>query len=153
MGLSESKPAEETALVKTTNNIIELYQQKTDEMWMHNTLLLQYISMLENKYKSDIVLTQPVVGCVFLSKRDDGSSVKELLIEAWDCVFFIHGGKLDLRLNNGILKHGSGGDLVELELGHSQKLYDAFSKWRDASIAKFAAQSAFNAYMKIDTKY
>jgi hypothetical protein len=108
--------------------------------------------MLESKSNSDIVLTQPVSGCVFLSERADGSSVKELLVEAWDAVFFIQGGKLDVRLNNGFLKSVDG-HRVTLELGHSQKLYDAFIKWREASIAKFAAQSAFNAYMKIDNKY
>jgi len=153
MGLTESKPAEETALVKTTNNIIELYQQKTDEMCLHNTLLLQYISILENKCKSNIGLTQPVLARRFLSKRNDGSSVKELLVEAWDAVFFIQGGELDVRLNNGVLKPGVNDELVQLELEHSKKLYDAYVKWRDAAAAKFAAQSAFNSYMKIENKF
>jgi hypothetical protein len=150
MGLTESKPIVETALVKTTNNIIELYQQKTDEMWMHNTLMLQYISVLESKSKPSEALGVPVKGWVLLSERADGSSVKELLVAAWDAVFFLNSGKLDVRMNNGAFKGGD--DSIEIDIVHSQKLYEAFVKWRDAECAKFAALGAFNVYMKTDNK-
>lgn len=144
MGLEQSRQAED-ALVKTTNGIIELYEKKTDEMWLHNTILLQYISVLENKAVLAEGTFEPATGWVFLSKRDDGSSVKELLIPDWDAVFFILNGKLEIRLNKGLLVPTGAGQVLLRD--SADKLFFAFTKWKDAECAKFAAIKTLNEFM------
>lgn len=144
MGLEQSRPSEE-ALVKTTNGIIELYEKKTDELWLHNTIMLQYISVLENKASLAQGTFEPATGWVFLSKRDDGSSVKELLIPDWDAVFFLTNGKLDIRLNKGELVPSGDGHVLLRD--SADRLFFAFTKWKDAECAKFAAIKSFNEFM------
>jgi len=144
MGLEQSRQSEE-ALVKTTNGIIELYEKKTDEMWLHNTILLQYISVLENKAVAAEGTFEPASGWVFLSERDDGSSVKELLIPDWDAVFFMLNGKLEIRLNKGDLVPSGDGQV--LLRGTADKLFFAFTKWKAAECAKFAAIKSFSEFM------
>jgi hypothetical protein len=144
MGLEQSRPTEE-ALVKTTNGIIELYEKKTDELWLHNTIMLQYISVLENKASLAQGTFEPATGWVFLSKRGDGSSVKELLIPDWDAVFFMTNGKLDIRLNKGELVPSGDGQVLLRD--SADRLFFAFTKWKDAECAKFAAIKSFNEFM------
>ena len=144
MGADQSKPVE-TALVKTTNNIIELYEHKVDELWTHNKLMLDYISILENRDKTHISSHTPIQGWLFLSKREDGSSVKEVFIPDWDVVFFLNGGKLDLRLNNSQLKCDGPG--FSISDSNAEALHSAFINWRAAECAKYAALPVLNAYL------
>jgi hypothetical protein len=145
MGTEQSKPVE-TALVKTTNNIIELYQQNLDELWAHNKVMLQYISVLENKEKIGKLLSKPIQGHLFLTKREDGSSVKELLITDWDVVFFLNGGKLDLRLNNLQLKCED--NAFSISDSNAEALHNAYINWRESECTKCSALSVLNTYLR-----